>query len=311
MFDIDTCKWIIWGATERSGYNTFSHIHEAFYRALKYLNKDVLWLDYNDDLSQIDFTNSLFLSMNTVVGGMPRRRDSYYVIHNIFGDRNQSYFDGLKMLGYGVHITRNVYSKNVEILGKDIYFEPDNRSLQMRWGTDLLPHEIEANKPASVHNIESSVINYIGTVDPQKQDPINDFTRACRENGIEFRTHGGFNHTEHPSVEEHVSLIKQSYMAPAFQGLDQVRTGYISCRLFKNISAGQFGVTHSSYANTLFENKLIYSPDGYELFYHAKAALQHITLKDLHDLMDIVATDHTYIPKIRAIEHSIRTLENR
>jgi hypothetical protein len=232
-------------------------------------------------------------------------------VHNIFGDRNQSYFDGLPMLGTGVHITPNVYSKNVEILGSDIYFEPDNRSLQMRWGTDLLPEEIQANKPTRVFNSDSRVINYIGTVDPQKQGPINDFVRACQENGIGFRTHGGFNHADHVSVEEHVRLMKESYMAPSFQGLDQVKTGYVSCRLFKSISAGQYGVTHSPYANAIFGNRLIYEPDGYKLFYEARERLQSIRLEELHALMDDVAANHTYIPKIKAIEHAVRTLENK
>jgi len=310
MFNIETCRWVIWGASERTGYNSFGHIHEAFLRALLHMGKKAIWLDRSDDLSRFDFNNTLFLSMNTVIEGLPRRDDSFYVIHNIFGDINQSYFDGLKMLGTGVHITPNVYSKNVEVLGKDIYFESDNRSLQMRWGTDLLPHEIEANKPVRVFNSESRVVNYIGTVDPQKQGPINDFTRACQENQIEFRTYGGFNHVEHVTVEEQVDLIKQSYIAPAFQGLDQVQTGYISCRLFKNISAGQYGITHSRFANELFGNKLIYEPDGYKLFYHARDRLQDISLQELHDLMDTVARDHTYLNKVKAIEHAVRTLEN-
>ncbi len=310
-FDIKTCQWVIWGASGRHGYNTFSHIFEAFFRALKYLGKDVVWLDSDDQFSQFDFSNSLFLSMNTVIAGMPRRRDCFYVIHNIFGDRNQPYFDGLSMLGYGVHITPNMYSKNVQVLGRDIYFEPDNRSLQMRWGTDLLPHEIQANKPAHVFNSESRVVNYIGTVDPQKQGPINDFTRACRENGIEFKTHGGFNKPEHVTVEEHVRLMKESYMAPSFQGLDQVRTGYISCRLFKSIGAGQFGVTHSKFANDLFGGKLIYNEDGYKLFYAARERLAGIRLEELHALMDEVAEYHTYLPKIAAIETAVRTLENK
>ena len=310
MFNIETCKWIIWGA--REPYNTFGHIHEAFLRALLYMGKQAYWLENGDDLTNFDFKNTLFLSMNTVIHGMPKRRDnSFYVVHNIFGDRNQSYFDGLPMLGTGVHITPNVYSKNVEILGSDIYFEPDNRSLQMRWGTDLLPHEIEANKPSRVFNSDSRVINYIGTVDPQKQGPINDFICACGENEIEFRTHGGFNHTSHVSVEEHVRLMKESYMAPSFQGLDQVRTGYVSCRLFKSISAGQYGVTHSKFANDIFGGKLIYNDNGYNLFYEAKERLQSIHLEELHALMDDVAANHTYIPKIKAIEHTVRTLENK
>jgi hypothetical protein len=308
MFDIETCRWVIWSA--KRPYNTFGHIHEAFLRALKYLGKDAVWLEQDDDISGENFENILFLGMNTCVQGMPQRKDCFYVVHNIFGDKNYSYFDGLKLLGTGVHITPNIYSKDVQVLGSDIYFEPDNRSLQMRWGTDLLPYEIEGNKPTRVFNSESRVVNYIGTIDYQKQPGMDGFAKACKENGIEFRTFGGFNGGAHVTIEEQVQLIKDSYIAPAFQGLDQVRTGYVSCRLFKNISAGQFGVTHSSYANDLFRGRLICNADTYRLFYQAKERLQSMPLQELHDLMDDVAENHTYLNKIRAIETAVRTLEN-
>jgi hypothetical protein len=308
-FNIETCRWVIWGA--KRPYNTFGHIHAAFLRALQYLGKDAVWLEYDDDISSENFENTLFLGMNCAVQGLPKREDSVYVIHNIHGDKNYGYFSGLRLLGTGVHITPNVYSKNVQVLGKDIYFEPDSRSLQMRWGTDLLPYEIAANKPTRVFNDDSNCVNYIGTVDFQKQPGMDGFSKACRENGIDFRTYGGFNGGPHVSIEEHVRLVKASYMAPAFQGADQVRTGYVSCRLFKNISAGQFGVTHSPFANDLFGGKLICNEDTYRLFYDAKERLQSMPLKELHDLMDTVARDHTYLNKVRAIEHAVRTLENR
>ncbi len=100
-------------------------------------------------------------------------------------------------------------------------------------------------------------------------------------------------------------------MAPAFQGLDQVRTGYVSCRLFKAISAGQFPLTHSLFANRVFDNKLICNEDTYQLFYEARDRLQSLRLEELHDLMDEVAKYHTYLPKIAAIETAVRTLENK
>jgi hypothetical protein len=309
MFDINTCKWIIWGA--RRPFNTFGYIHSAFERALQFMGKNVQWLEYDDDISQIDFSNTLFLSMNTVIRGMPRRQDCFYVIHNIFGDKNQRYFDDLKMLGTGVHITPNVYSKNVQVLGSDIYFESDNRSLQMRWGTDLLPHEIEANKPTKAFNSDSLLVNYIGTVDHQKMPSITRFAETCRQNGRIFNTYGGFNGGPQVTIDQHVRLIQNSYMAPALQGQDQVDTGYVSCRLFKNISAGQFGITQSKYANELFGGKLIFNENPVDLYYDARERLQSMDVKELHDLMDVVKRDHTYINKILAIETAIRTLENR
>lgn len=308
-FDIETCKWVIWGA--KDGRNTFGHVHEAFFRTLKFLGKEVYYLDNSDDISRIDFSNSLMLSMNCVVKGMPQRKDCFYVVHNAAHDPCQSYFDGLKLLPYGVHVLSNRYSENVKQIGPDIYFDETSPGLMFYWGTDLLPHEIEANKPTRVFNSDSQVFNNIGSLDDMKRPAIEGFVKACKENGIEYHNYGGYNGGEIVSIEKHVQLIKDSYMAPAFQGADQVAQGYISCRIPKNISYGQPGIVHSAYANQVFGGKLIYNPDSYKLFYEARERLQNMPLAELHAQMDFVAKFHTYIPKVEAIVTAVRTLENR
>jgi hypothetical protein len=306
-FDLDTCKYVIWGA--KDGLNTFGHVHNAFLRALKFLGKEVYYLDRSDDISRMDFSNTLFLSMNCVVKGMPQREDCFYVVHNAMGDPCQEYFKGLKLLPYGVHIISNRYGYDVEQIGPDIYFDQAHRSLVFYWGTDLLPHEIEANKPDRVFNSGSREFNNIGSLDEMKRPGIEGFVRACNENGIAYHNYGGYNGGEIVSVEKHIRLIKRSYMAPAFQGADQVAQGYISCRIPKNISYGQPGIVHSAYANQVFDNKLIFDTDTYRLFYKAKEYLQSMPLKELHDQMDLVAARHTYLNKIAGIQHAVRALE--
>lgn len=308
-FDVTSAKWVMWGA--KHDLNTFGHIHAAFLRTLKHMGKEAYWFDTGDDISKIDFANSVFLSMNCVLEGLPRRTDCFYFVHNISGDPRQSYFDGLKLLPYGVHILSNKYGPNVKEIGPDVYFDESSPTLMMYWGTDLLPHEIEANKPTRVFNSESRVFNNIGSIDHMKLPAINEFVRACKENGIEYHNYGGYNGGRVVSIDEHIQLIKDSYIAPAFQGADQVAQGYMSCRIFKNLSYGQMPPIHSKYANDLFGGKLIFNTDAYQLFYDAKERLQSMPLKELHDLMDLVAARHTYIPKLNAVIHAIRTLENR
>lgn len=306
-FNIDTCKWVMWGG--RDDLNTFGHIHWAFLRALKHMGKEAYYLDQTDDLSKYDFNNTLFMSMNCVLDGLPQRKDCFYFIHNISGDPRQSYFDGLNMMAYGVHVLSNKYSSSVQEIGPDIYFDASSRSMMMYWGTDLLPHEVEANKPARVFNSESRVFNNIGSIDNMKLPAINAFVGACKENGIEYRNYGGYNGGRVVTIEEHIRLIKDSYMAPAFQGADQVAQGYMSCRIFKNISYGQMPPVHSAYANELFGGRLIFNTDAYQLFYDARERLSTMPVKELHDLMDEVAEKHTYLNKIAAIVQAVRTLE--
>jgi hypothetical protein len=308
-FNIDTCKWIMWGA--RNPYHTHGHVHEAFLRALKFLGKEALWLEKGDDLSQIDFSNTCFITMNGVFLGIPRRKDCFYVVHNADLFVSQC-LKGNDLLNFGVHCSTNKYADNVVNLGPDIYFDRLHRTMSFRWGTDLLPHEIEANKPIQVFNTESRVVNYIGTIDENRRLGIENFRRACAENGIGFEHFGGFNNEKGTdsvvSIEENVRLIRDSYMAPTLQREDQVNQGFIPCRLFKNISYGQFGITHSKYANDLFGGRLVYNPDTYRLFYDAKERLQSTPLAELHSLMDEVAKKHTYLNKIEGIMQAVRTL---
>jgi len=226
-------------------------------------------------------------------------------------DTPTPYFVGLKALGYGVHIGTNRYSSSVIEVGPNIWFEPTCPSLFLTWGTDLLPHEIEANKPSRVLNSDSKVWNFIGTVDSTKKWAINEFGRAAKENGIETNMYGGFGGTT-VSDEQNQKLIKDSYLAPAFQEKGQNDTGYLCCRLFKNISYGQYGITQSRFANELFNGRLIYNPDNaYNLFYESKERLSSMSVSELHSLMDEVAAKHTYVNKVNGLIAAIKYLESR
>lgn len=303
-FDITTCKWVLWGA--KRPYNTFGHIHEAFLKALRFMGRQAWWLDNGDEMPPVELDNTLFMSLNTVLGGMPQRKDCFYVIHNILGDPAISYVNGLRMLPYGIHISTNKYSNRVVEVQPDCYFEPGTPSLSMRWGTDLLPYEIQANKPVRAFNENSTVCNFVGSIDSTKKRALEDFGLACRMNGRELRTYGGFNGPV-VSDELHQCLIKDSYMAPAFEEDGQNDTGYVSCRLFKNISYGQMGITQSAYAQELFKGRLILgSKDSFQLFHEARNHLRQMPVKDLHWLMDEVAEKYTYLNKVRAIIRSVR-----
>ena len=50
---------IIWGHKLHS--HTHSYVHEGFYRAFLHLGYSVFWFDNNDDISEVDFHESLLL----------------------------------------------------------------------------------------------------------------------------------------------------------------------------------------------------------------------------------------------------------
>lgn len=90
-------------------------------------------------------------------------------------------------------------------------------------------------------------------------------------------------------------------MAPAIQGEWQCRQGYIPCRIFKNISYGQFGITNSKTVFDLFGGNIIYNTDTYQLFMDAEEYIRNATIEDLYKQMDFVRDNHTYISRINCL----------
>jgi hypothetical protein len=310
MINLKTCNWVVWGF--KNNYNTFGHVHEAFFRALKFRfpDRQVLWIDSESDTSKVDFSNTIFLTVDVASPlGLPKRADCLYAVHNI-DKKYKDYLVGLDVLNYGVYSSMTDLGSHVKLFEDDAFYSSQPwesfASVMFRWGTDLLPHEIEANKPNRVFRSDSRVITYVGSVGGYYDTGINPFKRACGESGIYFQTVGGYGNSHKPgiSVEENIRLIQESYIAPAICPPYQVQMGYAPCRIFKNISYGQYGVTNSAHVNELFGNRLICNSDTYKLFYDAKDQLPQIGLKQLHALMDEVAEKHTYLNKIDALLHA-------
>jgi hypothetical protein len=303
-FDIDTCKFCVWGFHSSLPYDTFRHIHEAFYRALlyKFPTRSVSWLDNQDSIAGIDFDNTFFITMNYGVDGIPVRDDCFYAVHNI-EEKAQTLLAGKAVLDYGV-FTSETGRSGIE-LAKDTY--QNGTTVVFRWGTDLLPHEIQANKPCKVFNQDSRVINYVGTNAGEYRINISRFAQAAWEGGILLRPIGGLS-GEPVSIEENVRLIKESYMAPALCIPWQLGAGMIPCRVFKNISYGQFPITNSLVVKNFLNGNAIQNEDSRQLFFDAQRDLKYVPLKELHALMDEVAKHHTYLNKIDALLTATRNL---
>jgi hypothetical protein len=288
VIDLSKEKFCIWGfkngrLNTNSGpivdrYDPFMHIHAAWYRTLTALGKQVLWLDSRDDTRSIDFSNTFFITQNHIVrrewGVMPLRKDCFYAVHNSIQEGKEAFAE-LDVLPFGVQLYG---SPTVEVEG----------SINFPWATDLLPHEIERNKPAFPFRSHSHRVTYVGGTG-DAGDEIRTFGRACRANNIMFDVVGGG-----VSIEENVRLIQESYMAPALVGRTHPK-GYLPCRIFKNISYGQYGVTNSPWVYDLFEGRVIYNQDVRALFHQARTELPSITTKQLYDVMDYVARNHTYL----------------
>lgn len=281
---------VIWGHKLHS--HTHSYVHEGFARAFGFLGYDVHWVDDDDDISGIDLSGALFLTEGQVDGHIPMRRDCKYVLHNCEFDRYASV--QTRCLRLQVYTRRHEAMHPFDRLGPASYYS--DGVLYQPWATDLLPHEIRlewADRP------RERTAYWVGTVGEGQfgnARELDGFQRACREHGVAFVQQAGV------SRETHLDLIQRAYLAPAIVGTWQLSAGYVPCRIFKNISYGQLGLTNSAAVHGMFDGRLVLNPDTHELFADGEAAVCAPTAGTrTRDLMRMVRDGHTFVHRIRTI----------
>lgn len=290
-------KVCAWGHSEEHGStHTHRYIHQHFIKAFRHLGYHAFHSGDTYD-PNINYNKTLFIAEWQEAKNIPLREDCFYILHNCTDEKYNSVYKNKNAIRLGVY-NDDVWKYGIPEKEKCIHYDIENSTIYMPWASDLLPHEIEANKPSEVFRKNSNVVHWIGTVGAGEGGNINEiqpFINACKENNIIF------NNAMMVPDNQAINRIKNSYMAPSISGTWQKKVKYIPCRIFKNISYGQFGITNNSKVNELFGNKLIFNENEYELFYDAKSTLTNLKLKDLHELMDEVKEKHTYLNRINTL----------
>jgi len=296
-------KVIIWGHPLHS--HTQSYIHQAFYRAFKYLGYKVYWVSSPNEIQHVNLANTLFITEGQVDAAIPKRHDCYYIVHNWNPNDYVELFNNNRCIVLQVY-THDCLPYVTEKIADYVYSNNKEKMIFMPWATDLLPCEIDDVKQKIMHK-KVPVIHWVGTIGQGifgNEPEIMPFKKACDENGILFK------HTVNASIDETIDLIKASQMAPAIQGAWQCEKGYIPCRIFKNISYGQWGITNNKTVYDLFKGKVIYNSDTYQLFYDAKSYINNASLYELYELMDFVKNNHTYINRIETLLNFMKSALN-
>jgi len=295
QFNYTDWKVVLWG--HKTTENTFYYIHQAYVKAFKHLGAQAYWFDDNDNVNDSFHTNTLYLTEGQVDKKIPISHNCLYVIHNCYDPKYLPLIADNKAVRMQTY-TDDALKYNTTKMDDCVLADYDGKCIYFPWATDLLPHEIEANKSNRVFNSESKLIRWVGTVGEGSfgnLDQITPFQQACQANGIRFE------HGMNVVPEEHIKFIQNSYMAPTIVGKWQHEKGYVPCRIFKNISYGQMGITNSPRIHELFQQKVIHNNDTRLLFYNARTYMESMPLTELHALMDVVKNKHTYINRIGAI----------
>lgn len=283
---------VIWG--HKLYTHTHSYIHYGFHRAFNHMGYKCLWLDNQSNISNIDFSNTLFLTEGQVDENIPLRQDCFYILHNCNADRYKNITKKINLQTF----TKTAIDQYKPIKMKDEFGYYLNDGIYLCWATDLLPHEIDTE----INNLSTispkNEINFIG----MPVYPWDIVKQVCIEKKIIYRNYGGFNKSTTVSCHKNKTLIQDSLLAPAIQSEWQVEHGYIPCRIFKNISYGKMGLTNNPVVYELFDKKLLYDSNirllldkGFN-FYNIKNMDDVII-----DLMKQVRDKHTYINRINAL----------
>lgn len=279
---------IIWGHPLHS--HTQSYIHNAFFRAFKSLGFKTYWFNNTEEDAEkaSNINNAIYLTEGQVDSLIPIKGDCAYLTHN---SSSQRYGDA-KRLGYQVATTRNPNLDKMENVAPLTYYDSKNRTLYFAWATDLLPEEFDFDNVLKVP--KENKVYWVGTISKngrfENMSEIMPFQEDCSRNGVEFVHHQGV------SLEENIMLVKKSYISPAIVGKWQKEVGYIPCRIFKNISYGELGITNSEEVKKIFGDLIIYEPNTNNMI--ETVGEERFNKEKIINAMKYVQKNHTYINRV-------------
>lgn len=251
---VEIKRIVIWGLKYR--YHTQRHIHKAFYKNAKKIGYESVWLEDTKNNSKKIKDGDLIISTEGYGKMVPKK--------NTFEEYNLPIKD---KVFYCLHNYQNFYTEKIKsenLIKLQVYndvdgakdadvkidearfFNTKTRTLFQPWGTDLLPEEFK--KP--IYN-KNSFVFWIGNIwnDKENRGNLNEITELkniLKENNLKF--------IKIKIIPDflHVLLIRRSRIAPAIGGNYQVKVNYLPCRMFKNISYGQLGISNIRKFTELF-----------------------------------------------------------
>jgi hypothetical protein len=320
-------KIIIWGAKLDTGH-THAFVQLAIFRAAQALNLEVYWLDNRDNVDISFFDNALVITEQWLVFPNGLSRTSYqlplnpsatYIVHYlgnkgpVEGNPGASMYLGKvkRLIDFrfatnwgidGVEDKNYAYKfepENYERISEASYFEKksDYDIFYSIWATDLLPDEINFEDRNIPHK-EPKFVFFGGTIRPDNQEVFEPFLKACQENNMPFVYNDpGRNPLPIGTLKQ---ATNEAYLAYDARPSNHLANGYISCRILKNISYGQMGITNSKAIYDFFDQKIAYETDPYKLFYVALEMKEDYNTKNIIlEQMKRIKEHHTYINRLQ------------
>jgi hypothetical protein len=284
---------VVWGL--RREFHTHRYIHKHFYDTLGRLGVPRLWLDDSPANQRFIESGDLVISVNVAGKHLVAKEGVDYCLHNF--DPSDDLF---KRIAPQNTITLQVYTNSAETDSGEQWdevtiFGRDRRTLYQPWGTDLLYEDFKIPTLSRL-----PIMFWVGSIWNNEQNQGNlseiaELRRALKNHGIRFtrlcwRVPNWVN----------VLAVRRSRIAPAIAGAWQVENDYLPCRMFKNISYGQLGVTNVRKFSDLLGDSFVPGETIEELVDRA-LSLSRSEYRELASAQQERIRRHTYREKLENI----------
>jgi hypothetical protein len=185
------------------------------------------------------------------------------------------------------------------------FFDSATRTLYQPWATDLLAREFKE----PVLDRSGRIVFWIGSVwdDALGRGNVNEI--QILKDILEVR---GIRFVHLRGISDSLSIryVRNSLIAPAIVGRWQMRNNYLPCRMWKNISYGQLGVSNVRKFADIFEDCVVRGESIEELIDNA-LSLPFGTYRDMiYRQQETVKERHTYVNRLLNIIKAFESIQN-
>jgi len=226
---------VIWGF--RSEFNTYRYIHKHFYDTLGKLRVPRLWLDDSPANQRFIEPGDLVISVGVAGKHLAAIEKVDYCLHN-FNVTDDIH----RRIGPQNSITLQVYTNTVENAGDKwdevTFFDKARRTLYQPWGTNLLAKEFKGPTYSKI-----PIMFWVGSIWNNELNQGN-LSEIAQLRQVLHKRRIKFVRLQRIPDSMNILAVRRSRVAPAIAGRWQVENDYLPCRMFKNISYGQLGISN-------------------------------------------------------------------
>lgn len=294
---------VIWGHKFFNNHcHTHAYEHLSYKKTFESMGYSVLWLDDSDDVSSLDFRDSLFVTIGGADSLIPIRQDCRYIIHNPNPQKYASISDRVLV---NQIFTVDVLDRDVEKIYEPFYFQKRGNNgiefstLYHPWCSDILPHEIEFVSSQHMRSKRKNIVNFVGTVYPAGWGTNIPVLMDLKQHAM--KKYGAELNVVRAAGLEHIQSIRESLVAPAIQGLDHAKKQFAVSRPYKIASYGRLPCTNCKHVYDILEGHAGYSESVSEAFDITYESEEKMTDLKYHQMLRMVSEKFTYKSQVEIL----------